>query len=136
MLIRRKLLKTATGILSAGGALFLAACYGPQRPPYGPDRASSMAGKVLFRDTPVAGMTVCVKTSKDQGCTLTAEDGTFTIEWMSESSSYPQVCTRNTAETPAYRETCTVVRTQYQDVVLHLEPVENDHAGDEDAGNL
>jgi len=77
----RNFKRMAVGLLSAGGAFLLAACYGPQRTPVGP-----VSGSV--RDSgsggPLPGARVCVlprgTSEKRQGPCVDADDqGAFTV---------------------------------------------------------
>ena len=72
--------RAAVGLLSAGGAFLLAACYGPQRTPVGP-----VSGSV--RDSgsggPLPGARVCVRPKahpeQPHPCVDADEKGAFTV---------------------------------------------------------
>lgn len=88
-----QLKRAAVGLLSAGGALVLAACYGPQRVPVGP-----ISGTV--RDSgsggPLPGVLVCVRPkahpSQHPACVEADAQGTFTVPRFDTMFREQEVC--------------------------------------------
>lgn len=125
MLNKQVLLRWSTGLLSAGGALFLAACYGAQRPPHGPPQESRSVGGVVMSDSgPVSGIAVCDTRLPDQ-CPLTDADGRFVIRYL-EDGNPTKLCTRNAVEGAAvrYTEACVEVPPGAASVQITVQPLE------------
>ncbi|MBU1241823.1 carboxypeptidase-like regulatory domain-containing protein [Myxococcota bacterium] len=95
------------GMLSAGGALVLAACYGPVRQPVGP-----ISGTVRDADGPLPGASVCVRVKghpEEAGpCTKGDGDGKFTVPRFQSRFPAHEICVSVPADAPglAPRETC------------------------------
>jgi hypothetical protein len=124
MLTKRNLIRWSTGILSAGGAFFLAACYGPQRPPHGPRQESRAVGGVVTTDAgPVSGIAVCDTRLPDQ-CPLTDAEGRFELRYLDDGNP-TKLCTKNAlADKPRYQETCVDVPVGAIGVQITVQPME------------
>jgi hypothetical protein len=122
MLTKQTFIRWSTGLLSAGGAFFLAACYGPQRPPHGPPGPSrAIRGVVLHGDTPVEGIAVCEMQLPDR-CPLTDAEGRFEVRFISDGSPV-RLCTKNAlADRPRYTETCIDVAPGVIGVQIPVQP--------------
>jgi hypothetical protein len=118
IILRRAVL----GLLSAGGAMMLAACYGPQRTPVGP-----LSGTVRDASGPLADARVCVKV-KDQPaepgpCVQSDEQGTFTVPRFQSKFGSLEVCVTPKAPAPDAKpaQTCVPLdRTKTDPLVLDL----------------
>ncbi len=122
MLTKQALIRWSTGLLSAGGAFFLAACYGPQRPPQGPPGQSrAIRGVVLNGETPVEGIAVCETRLPDQ-CPLTDAEGRFEVRFLDDGSPI-RLCTKNAlADRPRFTENCLHAASGVSEVRIHVQP--------------
>ncbi len=86
--------RAAVGLLSAGGAFLLAACYGPQRTPVGP-----VSGSV--RDSgsggPLPGARVCIlprgtRPDRQGPCVEADAQGAFTVPRFNSLSPHQEIC--------------------------------------------
>ncbi len=102
-----ELRRIAVGLLSAGGTLVLAACYGPVRHPVGP-----VSGTVLDAAGPVPGARVCVKVKdrpEEPGpCVESDVKGAFTVPRFQSKYGALEVCVTVKAATAEAKpkETC------------------------------
>jgi hypothetical protein len=119
-------LRWGTGLLSAGGAFFLAACYGPQRPPERPPRGESrtVSGTVVTDSGPVAGIPVCDTRLMDQ-CPMTDADGRFEIRYFDDGSP-TKLCTKSATEGAAtrYTQACVEVPPGASSVQITVTPMD------------
>ena len=124
MKTKQKILRWTTGLLSAGGALFIAACYGPARPHHA---ASSVHGRVLLDAEPVDNLEVCVTTDAQDHCTHTTDRGQFHLNYRSDSRVYPEICVRSIPQKSpvVINRTCKKLDSTGNDLEIHVEKSEN-----------
>ncbi len=124
MKTRQALLRWTTGLLSAGGALVLAACYGPQRPMQRPMQTRLVVGTVQLGGQPVEGVAVCDSKMPDQ-CPLTDVGGKFEIRYEDDGQPH-QFCTKNAVSgaTNKYSTECVVVNPGTSEITISVQKLE------------
>ena len=125
MKTRQTILRWTTGLLTAGGAFFLAACYGPQRPPQGHmNPVKRVAGTVLFEGQPVESVAVCDTKTPDQ-CPLTDVSGKFEIRYEDDGQPH-QFCTKNAVSGAAnkYSTECVVVSRGTSEITISVQKID------------
>jgi len=103
-----ELRRAAIGLLSAGGTLVLAACYGPLR-----NRVGPVSGTVLDAAGPVSGARVCVKVKdrpEEPGpCVESDVKGSFTVPRFESKYGSLEVCVTVKAATSEAKPQMTCV---------------------------
>jgi len=112
MQTKQTILRWTTGLLTAGGAFFLAACYGPQRPPQGPPMspAKRVTGTVLFEGQPVESVAVC-DTKMPRECPMTDVNGRFELRYEDDGTQH-EFCTKNAVAEAANQYTTECIKLQ------------------------
>jgi hypothetical protein len=102
-----ELRRSLIGLLSTGGALVLAACYGPVRQPVGP-----VSGTVRDAEGPLPGASVCIRAKghpdEPGPCAKGGSDGQFTVPRFQSRFPTHEVCASVPAAAAGQppRETC------------------------------
>jgi len=124
MKTRQTLLRWTTGLLSAGGAFFLAACYGPQRPVQRPMQTRLVVGTVECEGQPVEGVAVCDSSMPDQ-CPLTDARGRFEIRYEDDGLMH-KLCTQNAVPGAAdqYSPECFFVKPGSTEITISVQKLE------------
>lgn len=110
-------------ILSAGGALVMAACYGPARPEHRSYPVKHVRGTVQMDGKPVARAMVCLQTEPDR-CPLTDEEGRFDLRFEADGKNH-EICVRPFESGISFQPGCVMVAGDAvsQDVELTVKPV-------------
>ncbi len=116
--------KWAAYALSAGGAMLLAACYGPARPEHRSFPVKRVQGIVKLGETPVAKAVVCEQ-SEPQRCPMTQEDGRFELRVEADGKNH-EICVRPYDATVSFSPACVTVLgdTNPQEVTISVQPVQ------------
>ncbi len=124
MKTKQALLRWTTGLLSAGGAFFLAACYGPQRPVQRPMQTRLVVGTVECEGQPVEGVAVCDSNMPDQ-CPLTDVGGRFELRYEDDGRPH-QFCTKNAVAGAANQVSseCVEVRPGASEIKISVQKIQ------------
>jgi len=115
--------KWAARLISAGGAMLLAACYGPARPDQRSVPVKHVRGVVKLGDRPVAKAVVC-ESGDPQRCPLTQEDGQFELRFEADGKNH-EVCAKPYDGSVGFVPNCVTVPgdTQFQEITITVNPV-------------